>query len=463
MRSPVLLFVALSLSLVACSSTDPIDSGSGGSGGTDGSGGAGPETGGTQGDTGGRSTGGSSAGGSATDGGAENLFVSVLGKSQAQVDVKVQTAVDRFFGVGTGEPNQPTVNSGYRCYYELPSDSSMAFIWAADSNDIRSEGQSYGMMMAVQMDMQAQFDKLWKFAKTYSQYSATSPITSWRHYFRWQNSEGSDPGNFNIQWGEDGPAPDGDEYFAAALYLADRRWGSSGDFDYKAEADAISSAMLHNPAGADGRFPLIHQSQNMVVFYPHGGSNEHTDPSYHLPAFYELFAEDGPGQDAARWTSIAEKSRSFLVKSAHDSTGLHPDYANFDGSPNSGGSDHQDFRYDAWRVVMNMAIDYVWYSKSNAMKEQVEKYHAFFADKITNDNVTNSLFAISGTGASGGGSTALVATLAAGALASGAANRAEFVNALWNVQQQSGQYRYYQESIYLLGLLATAGKFRLEF
>jgi len=463
MRIAFALFGAASLSFFACAGTDPAPDGSGGSGGTE-TGGAGPGTGGAANTGGATNTGGAAntGGGEPNGEGTENLFVTVLGRTQTQVDSKVQTAVDRFFGVGTGEPNTPTVSSGYRCYYELPSDSTMAFIWAADSNDIRSEGQSYGMMVAVQMDMKSHFDKLWKFARTHSQYSASSNVTSWRRYFRWQNTDTSDPANFNIQWGDDGPAPDGDEYFAAALYLADRRWGSDGGVNYKQEADAISAAMLHNPA-ADGRFPIIHQNQNMVVFYPYGSSNEHTDPSYHLPAFYELFADVGPSQDAAKWTSIAQTSRSFLVSSAHATTGLHPDYANFNGTPNSGGSNHQDFRYDAWRVVLNMALDYAWYSRSSTMKTQVEKYHAFFADKVTNDNVQNSLFAINGTNASGGGSTALVATLAAGALASTAANREDYVNALWNVGQQSGEYRYYQESVYLLGLLATAGKFNRDF
>jgi len=456
MRIAFLLVGALSLSALACGGSDPpSDGGSGGAGDGSGgspSGGSGPTTGGANG----------SGGGGPTAAGTENLFVTLLGQTQAQVDSKLKTAVDRFFGVGTGESNTPTVNSGYRCYYELPSDSTMAFIWAADSNDIRSEGQSYGMMMAVQMDMKSHFDKLWKFARTYSQYSATSNISSWRRYFRWQNTDTSDPGNFNIQWGDEGPAPDGDEYFAAALYLADRRWGSSSGVNYKLEADAISAAMIHNQA-ADGRFPIFHQSQNMVVFYPHGDSNEHTNPSYHLPAFYELFAEAGPSADSAKWGTVAATSRSFLVNSAHGTTGLHPDYANFNGSPNSGGSDHQNFRYDAWRVVMNMAIDYAWYSESPTMRAQVEKYHAFFADKLSGNNVENSLFALDGSNASGGGSTALVATLAAGALASTAANREAYVQALWSIGQQSGQYRYYQESIYLLGLLATAGKFSRDF
>jgi hypothetical protein len=60
------------------------------------------------------------------------------------------------------------------------------------------------------------------------------------------------------------------------------------------------------------------------------------------------------------------------------------------------------------------------------------------------------------------GATALTATLAAGALASAAPNREVFVQNLWNIEQQRGCYRYYQESVYLLGLLATAGRMRYD-
>jgi len=34
-----------------------------------------------------------------------NLFGTLLGKSDAEVDEKVSTAVDRFFGIGSDEPN----------------------------------------------------------------------------------------------------------------------------------------------------------------------------------------------------------------------------------------------------------------------------------------------------------------------------------------------------------------------
>jgi endo-1,4-beta-D-glucanase Y len=132
-------------------------------------------------------------------------------------------------------------------------------------------------------------------------------------------------------------------------------------------------------------------------------------------------------------------SRQYFVTSANANTGLHPDYANFNGTPNTGGSDHDQFRYDAWRVVMNMAIDYEWGSQDQRLKTQIEKYHSFFTAHLGDGNVQNALFALNGTGASGNGSTALTATLASGALVSAANNRADYVQNLWDVGQQSGQ------------------------
>jgi oligosaccharide reducing-end xylanase len=312
------------------------------------------------------------------------------------------------------------------------------------------------------MNMQAQFDQLWRFAQTFMQYPADGEPAAWRHYFRWTGRvDTTDPNNWQVTYNpQESPASDGEEYFAVALYLADRRWGSSGAINYEEDADLLATAMLHNAPGSDGRFPLFHAQRDMVVFVPYGSSYEFTDPSYHLPAFYEIFAQDGPAEDAARWLAIAETSRQFFVDSAHPETGLHPDYANFDGSPSQGyqASDHDTFRYDAWRVPLNMAVDFAWSREDARLRTQVEKYHAFF-----NGNVTTSLFNLDGSGASGGTSQALIATLAAGALASNADNRLAYVNSLWNVAQPTGQYRYYQGAVYLLGLLACSGHLEFAF
>ena len=45
----------------------------------------------------------------------------------------------------------------------------MAYIYTADTDDVRSEGMSYGMMICVQMDKREEFNRLWKWAKTYMQ------------------------------------------------------------------------------------------------------------------------------------------------------------------------------------------------------------------------------------------------------------------------------------------------------
>jgi len=395
-------------------------------------------------------------------GGTPNLFSELLGRSEAEVDAKVQTAVERFFGINSNDPATPTLNGGARSFYTLPQDPTMGFIWAADSADIRSEGMSYGMFIAVQMDMQEQFDQLWRFADRFMQYPDEPTYPAWAHYFKWTGTVNTaTANNWTVSYGaEESPASDGEEYFAAALYLADRRWGSGGAINYEQEADIIADAMLNNPAGS-ARFPLFHEQENMVVFVPIGTSNEFSDPSYHLPAFYELFAQDGPAVDAARWLEIAEISRDYLVRSAHPNTGLHPDYATFDGAPTQGfqASDHDRFSFDAWRVPMNMAVDYAWSNQDARMRAQTEKYHAFFANNLGNGNVTNSRFNVDGSNGNGGGSQALVAALASGAGATTGGNRTAFVDTLWNIAQPTGNFRYYQGSVYLLGLLATAGHF----
>jgi oligosaccharide reducing-end xylanase len=222
--------------------------------------------------------------------------------------------------------------------------------------------------------------------------------------------------------------------------------------------------MLANPAQGNNT-PLFNAGANLVVFFPNV-QNQFTDPSYNLPAFYEIFALDGPAGDAGRWNAITDASRNLIVNSAHPVTGLHPDYSSFAGVPvtANAGDGHDTFRYDAWRVIMNMGVDYAWFSNDARFTEQANKYHAFFASQLNaeKDNTVNQTYNLDGSGAAGGNSTALTSTLGAGAIASTAPNRLDFVNAAWRVYQQSGEFRYYQESVYILGLLATGGMMGYE-
>src|SRR5690606_12337489 len=96
-------------------------------------------------------------------------------------------------------------------YYEFGSDE--AYILDANNNDVRSEGLSYGMTIAVQRDKQQEFNRLWKFAK--QRMALSGPDAG---MFHWRtNTAGQVTGQ--------GSAPDGEEYFALALIFASKRWG----------------------------------------------------------------------------------------------------------------------------------------------------------------------------------------------------------------------------------------------
>ena len=77
------------------------------------------------------------------------------GKSQEEIEAKVKEAVNIFF-YGNDEE---------RIYYETESD--MAYLTDTGNNDVRTEGMSYGMMMCVQLNMKKEFDRIWKWTKTY--------------------------------------------------------------------------------------------------------------------------------------------------------------------------------------------------------------------------------------------------------------------------------------------------------
>jgi oligosaccharide reducing-end xylanase len=90
------------------------------------------------------------------------------------------------------------------------------------------------------------------------------------------------------------PASDGEEYFAMALLFAAHRWGTGrGIYDYESEANAILDTMLHkeemNGGTVAGVTNMFDRTQRQIVFVPVGPMAGFTDPSYHLPAFYELW------------------------------------------------------------------------------------------------------------------------------------------------------------------------------
>lgn len=366
-----------------------------------------------------------------------NLFAEYLLKSEVEIQAKLDSAWKQlFYGDDSFE----------RLYYPVGAD--MAYIEDIGNGDVRSEGISYGMMIAVQLDRQEEFNRLWKWARTYM-YQSEGP---YQGYFAWHCSTDGEKLDAN-------PASDGEEWFVTALFFAAARWGSGeGIFDYQLQAQEILHTMLHKEDArndlATNMFNLDHQQ---VVFVPKiGRDSSFTNPSYHLPAYYELWARWAQ-EDNEFWAQAAQASRAYFKLVADPQTGLMPDYANFDGTP-YGSEDHKDFRFDAWRTLANVAVDYAWFAADSWQVGQSNRVLDFLASQ--SDSYPNQ-YTLEGEPLSNDHSTGLGAMAAVAALAADPEKGAPFVQALWEEQIPSGKWRYYDGLLYFISLLHASGHFNI--
>jgi oligosaccharide reducing-end xylanase len=363
-----------------------------------------------------------------------NLFEEYLGKSEEDIQAKLDSAWRMLF-YGDDESE--------RVYY--PVGDGMAYMLDVGNNDVRSEGMSYGMMIAVQLDKQEEFNRLWKWTKTHM-YQTDGP---YRGYFSWHCDRDGKQLAAN-------PASDGEEWFVTALFFASKRWGDGeGEYNYRAEADAILRAMRTKTAEGGIATDMFDPVTKQVVFVPSGRNSTFTDPSYHLPAFYELWAL-WAAEDNAFWSEAAVESRKFFHLAAHPVTGLMPDYSNFDGTPTGG--EHEDFRFDAWRTLANVAVDFAWFGKDPWQVEQSDRVLSFLAAQ--DSGFYGNQYTLEGKALSGDHSTGLVAMAGVAALAAHREIGEPFVLELWNAKIPRGTWRYYDGLLYFMALLHVSGNFQ---
>lgn len=406
-----------------------------------------------------------------------NLLVE-MGYKPADVDAKVSEVFnDVFYG-----PN--------KVYFEVGD--SLGYISDIKNHDVRTEGMSYGMMIAVQFDKKDIFDRLWRWSKRYMQHKEGSR----EGYFAWSCKT---DGTRNAQ----GAASDGELYYITALLFASNRWGNQTGIDYKAEAQHILSSIQpreyqsEQPAGPwdgarGGTMYLIDPETKLITFTPDGFGQRFTDPSYHIPAFYEVWAKWADDGRSDYWNECAKKSREFLHKAINEKTGLNADNCQYDGSemqmPRFPGRPQQqqpatprrfgnnNFRYDSWRVPMNIALDYEW---SCADREWQQKYgetiQKFFYSQGIDTYVDQ--YRVDGTLPEGdeilqaGGfrklrhSVGLAATLAAASMMCSHNISKEFVQALWNARHEPAEDgyfdAYYEGLLRLFAFMHLSGNYRI--
>jgi oligosaccharide reducing-end xylanase len=386
------------------------------------------------------------AGGAVGGGQYRNLFKEYLGKTDAEIEARLQGAWKQLF---SGDPNSEAL------YYPVAGD--MAYVPDINNHDVRSEGLSYGMMIAVQMNRQEEFNRIWKFAKHYMFHDA-GPL---RGYFAWHAA-------YDGRRLSAGPAPDGEEWFVMALFFASHRWqqgrASPPDdpiFDYQAEAQSLLRTMIHKheEPGRGSITSMFDPTAKQIVFTPHPPGHTFTDPSYHLPAFSELWARwAADPADRAFLAAVTQISRELFRKAAHPQTGLMPDYSNFDGTPYVRFG-HEDFRYDAWRTLSNPALDWSWWRADPWQVEQSNRVLTFLASH--GDRIPDR-FKIDGTPVSTNYNTpGLIAMAATAALAADRSIGEPWVQRLWDLPMPVGRSRYYDGLLTMLALLEVSGNFRV--
>lgn len=395
----------------------------------------------------------------------------VLVHPLTDVDAKIKTMYDQLFKTGN--------TSTQRIVFDATGtgNTGLKFVKDIGSNDIRSEGMSYGMMIAVMMDDQATFDALWGFARKFM-YNDDNGA----NWYAWslQDSAPNYPMNAgDPKYGEN-PAPDGEEYFAMALFFADHRWGSTGSAtdlkNYKAWANNTLT-LLGNTSGNS----LWDAGTNMVKFSPF---ETFTDPSYHLPAFYQLWGL-WADNNKATWSDAADKSRAFLKNAVDDNrtgrtnTGLFSEYASYSGVPQTTTYNplSQHSAFDAYRVINNIAMDHYWWSKNADMNALVKGIMGFYNSDTELATAVNG-FRYTGVYGLGQGSTlymtngnwstraaapvpGLAAMNAVGAVANDESYVPKFVQYLWDQTTPSGGGRYYDGLLHLFGYLHLAGYYRI--
>jgi oligosaccharide reducing-end xylanase len=385
-----------------------------------------------------------------------NLFVEA-GRTPKEVDAKIDAAYRQLFH---GDPDTELLFFPAGTNENGP----LAYIPDIQHTDVRSEGMSYGMMIAVQLDRKAEFDALWNWSMTNMYHADPSHPTY--GFFSWQMS-------YNGTVMDELPAPDGEEYYAMALLFAANRWGNgTGIYDYQAQALRLLDHMVHRepikgPVRQRGGVTEhtvgkeVNDENTMILFSP-DERNGFTDASYHLPAFYELWARWGPEKDRAFWAKAASVSRHYFVKSAHPKTGLVPNLGAFDGTPLGWrGPGSAAFMEDAWRVAMNWSVDWSWWAKDPRQQELSDRLQAFFESQGMETYGDNWL--LEGKLLRDRHSPGLVATNGVASLAATDKARArKFVDALWNLEvPKSKTFRYYDGLLYMMSLMHAAGRFQV--
>ncbi len=200
-----------------------------------------------------------------------------------------------------------------------------------------SEGQGYGMLLAVQFQDKLLFDKLLQWTSNNLQVRHDA-LSAWG----W----GKRP---NDEWSviDYNNATDGDVLIAYALIRANQKWPQKA---YGQRAAAIVESLRNHVA--------IKLNGRMFLLPGYSGYTENKgitlNPSYQILSAYQVFSEI---DNRSFWEKIQQDALYLLGEASHNSASLPADWllAEPDGSLKIYASKSPRFGYEAIRVLLHLA------------------------------------------------------------------------------------------------------------
>jgi endo-1,4-beta-D-glucanase Y len=314
---------------------------------------------------------------------------------------------------------------------------------ADETNDTVSEGIAYGLLIAVYMNEQELFDRLWRYEQRFLD---AQGLMHWHI-----NAAGT------MVVGE-GAASDADEDMAWAMLMADRQWGGGGTLgtNYIDIARDLIDKMWNHEV-LDGK-----------AFLPGDqfGDWQTLNISYFTPNYFRLFGEisGNGGWNDVVVTSYDVMEASLKPEYGNQDNGLVPAWSTSEGSPNAGAwgpyseapTHHQ---YDSCRTPFRIGLDYCFNGEARS-KSYLDKIIGFYSS-LGVDGMTDG-YNLDGTPRPqfGGLSAAFVGPAAVGAMSD--STHQGFLDAAYDRLKTSELLvggEYYDRSWTVLALLMLTGNF----
>ncbi len=220
--------------------------------------------------------------------------------------------------------------------------------------DAVSEGQAYGMILALYSGDQKNFNRIWDAAEKNMWNAGTG-------FYDWRWNKGAVVGS--------GMATDADQDIALMLLFADSLvkkgiWTAHTSplkASYRTRALELVNTIWSS--AVSGKY-------NVAPGAGWGGDG-FVNPGYFSPASYRIFAQVDPAHD---WKAVVDQSYAVIARNPGYTKGMVPDWMVPDGSYFNGSLGYNAYREgralykDAIRIHWRLAMDWLWFGEPRAKK-----------------------------------------------------------------------------------------------